>query len=150
MAKKKAVKAEVSAKAAVKGSRGRAYELTDVIAIVTGDGARRTMRGLAVDRTMEAIRACKSPTVGAYLDRFAPMLEAKPDAKKGTGHLPGRSGQPGRKQALGILRWLEKEQAVTVSAKKTKASKPKVTTVEAAEPLVEVPVEVPVAEAETA
>jgi hypothetical protein len=45
-------------------------------------------------------------TVGAFVENFGKSCDKQP--------LPGRSGQPGHVQAAAILRFLEKEGAVTV------------------------------------
>lgn len=90
-------------------TRGRAYTPTDVITVVTGEGARRVVKSLACDRTLSAIASTKSRTVAEYLAAFGPACEKQP--------LPGRGGQPGATQASAILRFLEREGAVVVAAK---------------------------------
>jgi len=84
--------------------RAAKYSVDSKITVVTGDGARRVVKGLAVERAMNAI--AKNNVVGKYSEEFGKELDKKP--------LPGRSGQPGQVQAQAILRFLEKEGAVVV------------------------------------
>jgi hypothetical protein len=99
-------KAAEAPKATRKG-RGAQYTPESVITIVAGDGARRVVKSLACDRALTAMRA--NPVVGKYVAAFGTACEKQP--------LPGRSGQPGHVQAAAILRFLEREGAVTVASK---------------------------------
>jgi len=92
--------------------RPAAYTEAGRITIVTGDGQRRTVRNLSCDRAMQHMKA--NPTVGKYRDAFAAEIDKLNKAKAGSGDLPGRGGQPATTQAIAILRFLEREGAVTV------------------------------------
>jgi hypothetical protein len=84
--------------------RAPAYKPESKIAIVTGDDARRVVRNLSCDRAMQAMKS--HATVGEFVKAFGAACDKAP--------LPGRSGQPGHVQAAAILRFLEREGAVTV------------------------------------
>lgn len=89
-------------------TRAAAYTPSSVISIVTGEGQRRVVKGLACERALLAMvdGKGKARTVADYLSAFAPECEKKP--------MPGRAGQPGTVQASAMLRFLEREGAVTV------------------------------------
>src|SRR5262252_6611093 len=92
--------------------RPAAYQESSKIVISTGDDARRVVKNLTCDRALTVKKA--HDTVGKYRDAFAKQIEAMNKAKPGSGDLPGRGGQPAATQAVAILRFLEKEGAVTV------------------------------------
>src|SRR5690349_3002526 len=108
----KAAKPAPAPKAAPARKRPAAYTEGAKITIVTGDGARRTVRNLSCDRALQHMKS--NPTVGKFRDAFAAEIEKLNKAKAGSGDLPGRGGQPATTQAIAILRFLEREGAVTV------------------------------------
>lgn len=104
MAKSTKSTAPKGAAPATPRKRAAAYAPTAKITITTGDEARRVVRNLSCDRAMQAMKS--APTVGDFIKAFGAACEKQA--------LPGRGGQPGHVQAAAILRFLEREGAVTV------------------------------------
>jgi hypothetical protein len=103
-ATKATTKVEVKAPAR---KRAAAYDPKARITISQGDEARRVVRNLTCDRALQAMAA--NPIVEKFVATFGAECDKKP--------LPGRGGQPGATQAAAILRFLEREGAVTVASK---------------------------------